>query len=112
MSVSETGYDPLEVERAIDHAYNFAEDNPEFQESLEQAIEMVESMPYSVNEDETYTEEELVETVEGLNALENIQREIVKETGDRELADEVRDLEKYLEKTVLYPARAEGTLEI
>jgi len=40
MSVSETGYDPIQVEEAIDDAYRFAEelDLGEYQEPLEEAI--------------------------------------------------------------------------
>ena len=110
MSVSETGYDPIEVEKAIDEAYTFAEKRGEHQDSLEEAIHMVESMPYAVNEDGTYSEEQLVETVEGLNELDNIQRQILRE-GDLALAHEVRGLEEYLEEKVLYPSREKGIRE-
>ncbi|WEL23454.1 hypothetical protein [Candidatus Nanohalovita haloferacivicina] len=110
MSVSETGYDPLEVEKVIDDAYRFAEDNAEYQEPLEEAIEMVESMPYSVNEDGTYTEDHMVETIEGLNELDNLQRQMTRD-GNVELADEVRGLEDYLENHVLRPVRENGKLQ-
>ena len=113
MSVSETGYDPIQVEEAIDNAYIFAEKlNDEYQEHAEKAIEMVEALPYAVNENGTYTEEEILESLNGLYMLENLQAKIVNERfleGHKsEQVKDLRELEKYLEETAFKPAREEG----
>ncbi|QKQ98257.1 hypothetical protein GKQ38_01845 [Candidatus Nanohaloarchaea archaeon] len=111
MSVSETGYDPIQVEEAIDEAYSFAENMEEYQELVEEAIQKVESLPYAVNRDGTYSEEEMVETIEGLNMMENIQRTVMNETRDRETVEELKELEKYLEERAFRPAKEQGILE-
>lgn len=113
MSVSETGYDPIQVEEAIDDAYRFAEelDLGEYQEPLEEAIQKVESLPYAVNREGTYTEEEIVETIRGLNMMENIQRKVMHETMDRVTVEYLRDLEDLLEEKAFRPARDHGVLE-
>lgn len=113
MSVSETGYDPIQVEEAIDDAYRFAEevDLGEYQEPLEEAIQKVESLPYAVNREGTYTEEEMTETIRGLNMIENLQRKIMNETLDKEMVVELRELEDYLEEKAFRPARDHGALE-
>ena len=112
MSVSETGYDPIQVEEAIDNAYRSAESlDEEYRDLVEEAIGKVETMPYSVNEDGTYTEEEMVETINGLSMLENIQMEVWRETRDRELVEYLRDMEDYLDETAFRPARSQGMLE-
>lgn len=113
MSVTETGYDPIQIEDAIDDAYTIAEelDMSEYREPLEEAIQKVESLPYAVNRDGTYTEEEMVETIEGLNMMENLQRKIMNETRDSETVQELRELEDYLEAEAFRPARQQGSLE-
>lgn len=113
MSASETGYDPIHVEKAIDDAYGIAEDLDlaEYKEPLEEAIQKVQSLPYAVNTDGTYTEDDIVETIEGLNTIENLQREIMRETRDLETVECLRDMEDLLEENAFRPARNQGILE-
>ena len=113
MSVSEIGYDPLHGEEVIDNAYRFAEELVDYKEPLEEAISRVEALPYAVNRDGTYTEQQLVETVEGLNMLDNLQRRVMRdeESYEMELVEELQDLEDRLEQSAFRPARSQGTLE-
>lgn len=112
MSISETGYDHIQVEEAIDNAYLFAEKlDAEYQEHAEKAIEMVETLPSAVNETGMYTEEEIIETLEGLYILENLQARASRHGVSENSSETVRDLrtlEDYLEETAFKPAREEG----
>ncbi|WP_414837255.1 hypothetical protein ACK3SF_03225 [Candidatus Nanosalina sp. VS9-1] len=113
---NEKEYDALDVEAAIDDAYTIAENIDTYRDEVEDAIEMIESMPYAVNEDGTYTEGQLEQTIRGLNTLENIQHladpNSFEGKKDQEAADSVRFIERTLEHRAFRPARDEGRLQM
>lgn len=76
-------YDPISVEAAIDDAYTQAEKLGEYQESVEDAIQKIETLPYAIHGGEDYGKKELVETFEGLAQLGEVShRPTMDSTGD------------------------------
>ena len=104
MLETEETYDPLEVEEAIDDAYRIAEELEEYSEKITETIENFEDLPYSVNRDENYTEDELVQAVQALNTLENIY------WAAEEEREEIGHIETLLTEKAFKPARNHGKM--
>ena len=115
--LDEISYDPVGVKAVIHNAYRIAEDVGRYREEVEEAIGMVESLPYSVIDDGLYTEEELVESGNGISMLENIQAAIrgngLGNTSKEDLENirAVRLIEETLEQEAFRPSMQEGKLE-
>ena len=114
----ESQYRPLEVEEAIDDAYRSAEELRLFQEELEEAIEMIESLPYAVNRNGEYTEDQMVESLDGLFQLETLASRIRNNYGvelgaeERQVyAQKINNLEEMLHENAYKPAREHGTMK-
>jgi hypothetical protein len=108
-------YDPLEVEAAIDDAYTAAENLEIFGDEVEEAIEMIETLPYSVHRDGHFTREEMIESLDGMFKLEYLAFRIrnpfeldLKMEERHENADEINRIERLLEKEAYRPARQYG----
>jgi hypothetical protein len=112
-------YDPLEVEGAIDDTYRIAENIDTYQEEVEEAIAMIEKLPYSVHEKGSYTEEDIIEASKGFNILEKLHR---KTSGvpmgkfggktDKAASESIRYIERVIENDSYRPAMDEGDIEI
>lgn len=104
MNKSEDEYDPLAVEAAIDEAYSIAEDLSEYREEITDLIESFEEMPYSVNRDGKYSIEQITESVEALNSIENYYWAAETDSED------IRRIESLLKEDALVPARDRGKI--
>ncbi|MFB6193291.1 MAG: hypothetical protein ABEK00_03490 [Candidatus Nanohaloarchaea archaeon] len=110
-------YDPLEVESVIDDAYAQAEQIEVFQDEIEDAIEMVETLPYAVNRSGEYTEEQLKTSLKGIYKLENIEAAIqsapeFSNSREWKYIDTVRQIEEDLDQLAYQPAFEHGELII
>ena len=112
--LDESSYDPVEVKAVINNAYRMAEEVEKYREEVEEAIGMAETLPYSVIDDGLYTEEELVESGNGISMLENIQAAIrgngFGRTTDEELESTIRLIEEMLQEKAFRPSMLEGSL--
>lgn len=114
--LDESSYDPVEVKAVIHNAYRMAEEVEKYREEVEEAIGMAETLPYSVIDDGLYTEEELVESGNGISMLENIQAAIrgngFGRTTDEELENirAIRLIEEMLQEEAFRPSMFEGSL--
>ena len=105
MLETKEAYDPLEVEKAIDDAYRIAEGLEEYGEEVTETIEIFEEMPYSVNRDDNYTEDELVNAVKALNRIENIYW-----ASEEENREDISLIETLLTERAFKPARKYGKM--
>ena len=117
VSDEESNYDPISVEAAVDDAYTIAGYLNNYREEVEEAIGMVEKMPYSVNEDGDYSQDELIEASNGFNMLENIHARVsgsyfvdFEESRDEWDAGAVKLIERVLKEQAFDPAMDEGDI--
>ena len=111
-------YSPLEVEKAIDDAYRMADELELFQEEVQESIEMIESLPYAVNRDGGYTEDQMTDSLDGLFRLESLACRIRNNFGvshdtdeRQEHARKVNEIEMMLESRAYKPARSHGSMK-
>lgn len=97
-------YDPIKVEAAIDDAYSISEQLDEYSEEVTKVIEEFEKMPYSVNRDGNYEQDELIDSVQALNQLENLYH------AANEDAESISQIETLLTEEAFKPSRNFGIL--
>lgn len=104
------GYDAITAENIIDDAYQIAEslDN-EYSDRVENAISLIESVPYAVNDDGEVSSEDLTDSVKGVAELWEAANDLREEYDEFKL-EEYSDVEED-EKIKLLEERSEENLD-
>lgn len=113
MAVTEEEYNPIEVEAAIDDAYGMAEQLDEYEQEITEIIEEFEDMPYSVNRDGSFEQDEMVNALNALSSLENYSWETRSNYPTPPNVEEsqiIRQIETLLTEEAFKPARREGKM--